>query len=209
MVNRKATPLDLECQKGEVVFYTQVVHSSEMGKIFAESQDAMASYFQHVAKLSDDRLLVLTAELMIESAVENYLSAIMPEYENMLANNRGFSFSLGIKIAKALRLSPSKLFDGADTVRRIRNEFVHNLETKTFEELNPKLINEMELVLRTYFPKQPLTRRPPREAFKGLALFTLLGITSYVPNIRSLSSFLRDDAFLQILEAFLNERNIG
>lgn len=208
MVNRTPNPLDLECQKGDAIFYTPIVHSSELEIASIELKKKVTDYFQNVAQLKDDRLLVLTAELLVENAVDSYLSAIMPTYEKELADNRDLTFSLKIAIAKELRFSPSKFFDGADTVRRVRNEFVHNLEIKTFEKLKPKLVKEMEAILTTYFPKKPLTDRTLREQFKSLALFTMVGINGYVMNVRSLNSFLRDDAFLEILGNFLNEREV-
>jgi hypothetical protein len=208
MVKRIPNPLDLECQKGNAVFCSPSIYTFKIEKAIAESKNMITNYLQRVAKLNDDRLLVLIADLLIENAVDDYLSAIIPMYEKLQANE---SLHTRIAIAKGLKLSPSKFFDGADIVRQIRNKFVHQLEIESFEafeKLKPKLVHKMEAMLRTYFPRRPLAKGPLREAFKSLALYTLVGINTYVPNIRSLNSFLRDDAFLESLVNFLNEKEV-
>jgi len=140
----------------------------------------------------------------------------MPAYKKNLADKKEFTFSM--KIAKALKLSPSQFFNGADLVRSIRNEFVHNLEIKTFENLKnleslkPKkrnLISEMENILKIYFPTTLRSDKTLQEQFKSLTLFTFVAINSFIENVRSLNSFLRDDTFLEILMRFLAKKAVN
>ena len=204
MVNRTPNPLDIDCLQGEAVIHTPIVYTLKTALVKDELIAKVRNYLQQVANLKDDRLLVLIAELLVENAVESYLSEIFPKYNKELGENRDFTFSLKIAIAKGLRFSPSKFFDGADVVRKIRNEFVHNLEIKTFEDLKPKLVNEIEHILKSYFPKGA-NDKSLEEKFKSLALFTTVGITSYTKDVRSLNSFLRDDTFLDIFVKFVDK----
>jgi hypothetical protein len=201
MVNVTTNPLNAKCQKGEAVFYdTTVFSTSAINEIGNEMKLKITSYFQHIVKLKDDRLLVLISDLLLENTIDNYLSAIMPTYkENISDNKRDFTFYSKICIAKALKLSPQKFFDGADVVRKIRNEFAHNIETATFEALKPKLTDEIKNVLKTYYPIKSPTDKTLQEQFKSLTMCTYIALNATVENIRSLNSFLRDDIFYDTL----------
>lgn len=208
MVNITPDVLNADCPKSEAVFYDTTIYSlSKINKISEEMKSKIATYFQHVVELKDDRLLVLVADLLLENAVDNYLSAIMPAYkENITDKKRDFTFFSKICIAKALKLSPSKFLNGADLVRRIRNEFAHNLETKTFATLKPKLIAEIEIILKTYYPTKSPTEKSIQEQFKSLTMNTYIALNATIENIRSLNSFLRDDVFCHSLLAYCQKK---
>ncbi|MBP1311725.1 hypothetical protein MHH57_05570 [Paenibacillus sp. FSL H7-0442] len=88
----------------------------------------------HIIPLKDDRLLLLTGALIIENSIDNYLSDFMSGY-NALKENRDFSLSMKIGLAKALALCPSKIFNYCNIIRLMRNDFAHNLQAKEIEGL--------------------------------------------------------------------------
>jgi len=204
VVNITPDVLNTECPKSEAVFYDTMIYPlSEAGKELKEIKSKLTAYFQHIAKLKDDRLLVLVANLLLENTVDNYLSAIMPAYEeNISAKKRDFTFSSKICIAKALKLSPSQFLDGVNLVRKIRNEFAHNLKTETFDALPPKLIEKIETILKTYYPTKYPTEKSIQEQFKSLTLSTYIALNATIENIRSLNSFLRAEEFRHSLLAY-------
>ena len=73
----------------------------------------------------------------------------MPGYETLL-READFPFSMKIKIADALRLIPSRILTSCDLMRKVRNEFVHNLELQSFSQLDTKLLNEFAPHVREF-----------------------------------------------------------
>ncbi|XES77774.1 MAG: hypothetical protein ACBZ72_02575 [Candidatus Bathyarchaeia archaeon] len=213
MVNRiDSNRVNNECKKGEAVFYETRFHESVADSTGQELKKKFIEYFQEVSKLDDDRLLVLTAELLMENAIDNYLSALMPNYNDEIGNNELIDIYSKIMFAKSLRFSPPKHFAGADTIRKIRNAFVHYLEVRKFEDLdsaavktNKNLLKKMKDNLREFLPNNTKPQSP-REDFKSLALYVILGINSYAISIRSINLLVRSDNFLTILWAFLDKQ---
>jgi len=195
MVDVVGNRLNFECPKGEAVFYNSTIYSVEIKK--EEVVNTIKNYFQQVYELKDDRLLVLTADLLLENVVDNYLSAIMPLYKKNIADKRDFTFSMRIAIAKSLKLSPSKIFISTDLVRRVRNEFVHNLAIKSFKDLDSKFIIEMRRDVALFSSSVKDTTENLDDLFKNLAMYAYFGILNQIPNIRSLNTFLRSDDFLE------------
>jgi hypothetical protein len=204
LVNRKASPIKMSCKKEEAVFFDNQIYPSSINGAHDEVLNQIATYFKHISQLNDDRLLVLTAELLLENTVDNYLSQIMPTYKKSLGDNRDFTFSLKIAVAKGLKLSPPRFFNSIDLVREIRNEFVHNLEVKTLDNVKPENINKIKVYLELFEGKT--SDRNLQEQFKSLSLYTFLGLNSQIENVRSLNSFLRDTTFLDNLRHFCLER---
>jgi len=62
-----------------------------------------------------------------------------------LTDRSDFTFSFKIVLLKSLRLIPSNIVNMCDCVRKVRNEFAHNLEIDKIEsvksEIKIKLIN--------------------------------------------------------------------
>src|SRR4051794_10765327 len=71
---------------------------------------------EHLEKTEDERALVIVGALLLERAIDELLSAYIPGYEE-LSVDRDFSFSMKIKIAKAVNICPLELLKGADVVR--------------------------------------------------------------------------------------------
>ena len=195
MVNREGIPVDSSCRKGDAVFYEEMPDVIGGLSGFNQIVSEIQSYIKHIAELKDDRLYALVADLLAENAIDGYLSELMPRYKQELADKKDFTFSLKIAVARELRLSPAKFFKGADVLRKIRNEFAHNLEIKTFEALKPELIDEIDGVLSTYFKKKHPTHNSIREKFSSLMFHTVIGLIFYSRHVRSLNSFLREDIF--------------
>ena len=139
--NPNGKVVDFDCKKGEAVFNSPIPYDRELD--IQNTDKKLQIYMEHVAELKDDRLVALTADLLIENSIDNYLSAIMPEYKKEISKHyNNFTLSVKISIAKALRLSPIKLFENAVLINEIRNQFVHHVEIKTFSELSEEEIRK-------------------------------------------------------------------
>lgn len=176
--------------KGECVFEKPIPARKD---IYLDNFDQqIKSYLTHIAELKDDRLLALTADLLVESALEQYLSTIMPSFKSDLSH---INLAMKISIAKALRLTPTKLFDSAKVIHKLRNYFAHELAIKKFsdladaEKLIDNALGKFELSLTTSLSLK----------FVTLTYTTLLGITMYIHSLNSFNSFIRNDKFRDII----------
>lgn len=192
--------LNFECLKGEAVFNRPLDFILNADKV-TQLQEEIEKTTLQVAELKDDRLLVLICDLLVENAVETYLSQIMLGYNKELADNKNFTFSLKISVAKALRFSSPKPFRGADIIRRIRNEFVHNLEIKDFSQLKPRLIDEVNKTLKDYCLERPLSEKSQKN-FLDLTLLTVLGIAVFSLHVTLLNVYVRSDKLEEKLKEF-------
>jgi hypothetical protein len=145
--------------------------------------------FSHLAS-EDDRAVALVGGLLIENAVNALLSAYVPGYKN-LEENRDFSLSLKIELARALRLCPSWLLGAADSVRAIRNDFAHELSLKTFDECKPKHIESVRAHLRTFSKEEK--EETSRQIFVGLVSLTCLALRGYKFHVERLNEYVRED----------------
>ncbi len=208
MVDVILRPINHKCPRDEAVFYDGLIYGlsakDAKDEVFGQTLD----FFKHLDK-KDDRLLVLTADLLLENSMDRYLSAIMPAYKKHLSDNRDFTFSLKITVARALKLSPPQFFNGVDLVRKIRNEFVHNLLITELKMLNPKFFKEIDNQLAGYVPEQKLEQKTLQERFRSLSLHTFFGMNAQIENVRSLNCFLRDDSFLGTLNGFLPKKAVA
>ncbi len=202
MEKEKMEALALACDKKEAVFYKQI------GTLFKDSIDfesylsKVQEYINKVGDYGDDRLLALVADLLVESTVDNYLSEIMPNYNKELSDNKAFTFSLKIDIAMALRFSPKRYFEAAHIIRKIRNEFAHNLNITTFHDLKPELINKFECVFDRCLPFSETTYPTTARKYKALTRITVISFFMYARHLRLLNAYLRDDSFYENLTAF-------
>jgi hypothetical protein len=201
MVDKEPVVLDL-CGVGLGHFYTDKPQVIGGINVLHEVIDELVTSIKNVFELKDDRLFALVADLLVENAIDGYLSEVMPRYKQELSDNRDFTFSLKIAVARELRLSPAKFFKGADVLRRIRNEFAHNLQIKTFNDLKPDLLREIDNVLNEYCPKKASQQIPVRGRFYSLVFDTVVVLILYKKHLHTLNAYLRDKTFIDNLLAF-------
>jgi hypothetical protein len=155
----------------------------------------------HLDNPPEDRLQVLLSALFIENAIGELLAAIMPGYSS-LRNNRDFTFSMQIEVARALRLIPSHILDAADCIRDIRNKFVHKLSLDTFDQLEPKKLQSMRDHL-SHFTSRTYNRNA--DTFHELVTLTAAALGLYTVHVSQLSKFIRSPEFLSYLQTFLSQ----
>lgn len=90
-------------------------------------------------ELEDDRLLAMVGGMLVESAFDDLLSAIMPGFSE-LSKRRDITHSIKIDFTRAFRLVPPSLLDRVDLVRRVRNAFAHQLKIDKFKSLPNKTL---------------------------------------------------------------------
>ena len=192
MLSSDNKAIDFGCPKGEAVFSLPVFDNSDLD--VQNTNQLLEEYVKHVAELRDDRLLALTANLLIEHSVNSYLSVIMPKYEKEISNeHRTFTLAVKISAAKALRLSPTKLFDNALLINEIRNQFAHNVKLKKFSDLPKEKLERIDKALNLLNFDQ--TTNDVDGKFRILTLLTIIGLNKFTHSVDLLYSFLRSEKF--------------
>src|SRR5947209_5205235 len=91
----------------------------------------------YLDEAQEERALVIVGALLLEKAVYYLLYAFVPGYKS-LNEERDFTFSMKIKLAKAISICPSELLDSINTIRDVRNVFAHDLSTSNLSRILKK-----------------------------------------------------------------------
>ncbi len=161
--------------------------------------------FAPVSALNDDRLLVLVGALVVENTLDELLAAIMPGYKT-LRDKKDFTFSMRIEFARALQLIPTRILNCADFIRDLRNDFVHDLSVKGFDDLEQSRIQSLHDRLSGFTPKQ---FEKIAEAFRMLVSYTAIALYGYAIHVSRLNDFMRSAKFGESLKAYVESKNGG
>lgn len=167
-------------------------------------QEEVNALMNHVADLNEDRLLVLVGALLVENKIHEFLSFIIPNYQSLL-ENRDFTLSMRIDLANALKLCPSRIFSCAHIIRKIRNDFVHDLSCQSFTNLNEGRLQSMRNQLAGFNPAF-IVDKSDRQIFKDLVIMVAIALWVYCRHVIWLNKFIRSKDFYQVLRPFCEAR---
>lgn len=91
-----------------------------------DNNDKTIELFDRISETGDDRSKIILAGIIVEWYLDRILKYLFVDYKN-LSNRSDFTFSFKISILRSLRLIPLDIVIMCDCVRKIRNEFAHNL----------------------------------------------------------------------------------
>jgi hypothetical protein len=158
--------------------------------------------FAPVSALNDDRLLVLVGALVVENTLDELLAAIMPGYKT-LRDKRDFTFSMRIEIARALQLIPTRILNCADFIRVLRNDFVHDLSVKGFDDLEQSKIQALHDRLSGFTPKK---FDKMAESFRMLVSHTAIALYGYAIHVSRLNDFMRSAKFSESFKTYIETK---
>jgi hypothetical protein len=161
--------------------------------------------FEPVSALNDDRLLVLVGALVVENTLDELLAAIMPGYKT-LRDKKDFTFSMRIEIARALQLIPTRILNCADFIRDLRNDFVHDLSLKGFEDLEQSKIQSLHDRLSGF---TPMKLEKIAEAFRMLVSYTAIALYGYTIHVSCLNDYMRSAKFGESLKSYVESKHGG
>lgn len=188
----KGNTFNFSCAKGEAFFHgilREAVTDPRIG-------DAMAAFRTTTTVLeqaSDHRALAVVFALAIEGAVDSVLKAFAPGHEGLRANC-DLTFSLKVEFVKSLALIPPHILDAIGPVRKIRNEFGHNLNIHQFDDLPRNLTDRLRHHLEQIVPdfNKLLTTR---ERLRDLTTALILALLLFSHHITMFRDFISCQAF--------------
>lgn len=86
----------------------------------------------------DDRSKVLVSALVCEVYIDRLLGILLPGYKELI-EDKEFPLSRKIKLLRAFKIIPLHLTQAADLLRKVRNEFAHDLDIDSIEKIPDKL----------------------------------------------------------------------
>ena len=182
--------------EGESLFSTPLM------KFFRHNP--LPELFRKVDGLEDDRLLAIVTALIVEDRIDAALRSFLPRYTRLTEKSE-FTFSLKIALLEGLGMIPSKLLNAATLVRKIRNEFAHDLEIQSFTQLEQKLLNQLKTLRSNVYGDVADTERRPKatlaEEYKALAFFCITGLDAYRANLAYLYAHIFNNSFISSLLA--------
>jgi len=198
--------IDIQGSPNESIFYqTKKWCLSE--DFVNKLQENIDKTMDEIMALNNDRLLVLVGALWVENAIDEFLSAIIPDFKSI--SDRNFTFSIRIELARAKRLCPSRFFNDADVIRDIRNKFVHNLSCRTFDKLPNASARSQSMRERVSKYNVDVSGKNDAEVFRLLVGFVTLAVRIYTEHIKWLNRFIRNKEFYPVFKSFCEARGGG
>ena len=188
--------INIEGPKGESLFYEPLGWTLQEDLKLVGGQ--YKEYERVFIKSGEDRLLALVANLSMEDALDNFLVAYIPHYK-CLSENRDFTLSMKIDLGRSLCLIPKHLLDAADLVRKIRNEFAHNLEMKSLNSLKADTKRKLRTFCKVLYPKDSMNISFA-EKFARVADAVIFGFEVYSSHLRNARKFIYSDDFTNELK---------
>lgn len=158
---------------------------------------------EKTAYIKDERLHAIVSALVVETMIDRMLSLLLPKYEKLVEGG-DFTFSSRIKLLSAFEMIPNNIITCADCVRSVRNEFAHNLEKTTFNDLKKKLKNKLSGIHSNIFKKENSNLF---ECFKGILFFFSHGIYAYMTNLSVFTNKTRNKNFIEDISKEFIDKN--
>jgi len=103
--------------------------------------------YSRITNTGDDRSRIILAGIIIESYFDRILKCFFIDYKN-LSDRSDFTFSFKISLLKSLRFIPNEIIIMCDVVRKVRNIFAHNFDIDKIEQIDSKLIKNINQLHR-------------------------------------------------------------
>jgi hypothetical protein len=161
-------------------------------------------YFKRLNKLTDDRAFVILAATILEYQIDSFLKCFVPDYKSLISDTT--NFDLKIRIIKSFRLVPPQIIESADLIRKIRNEFAHNLQIDNFTDATEqsklkKHLVSLDRICNEYKDEMYYSSNNPTytKKFKDVWRRSFSGFRSYEKNILLFRKMTEDKTFIEDL----------
>jgi hypothetical protein len=146
----KGHTYNFTCAKGDAIF-TGILREAVSDPRIEEAMEAFRATATALDEAKDHRALAVVFALAVEGALDAAIEAFAPAFNGLHAN-RDLTFSLKVEFLKSLALIPPHILDAVDPVRKIRNEFGHNLLIRDFKDLPAKFTDSLAHHLERLVP---------------------------------------------------------
>jgi hypothetical protein len=168
-----------------------------------ELQRQIDEMWNHYGDIKDHRLLALVGALCVEDSLDYLLYSLVPGYLNLLETT-DFTCSMKIKMTRAMRLIPARILGSCDPIRKIRNAFVHGLNTYMFRQLDGRLLQKLAPHVLE-FNIAPRNESDHAKLYRDLVGFCTIALRGYGQQVKALRSYLETDNFWRHFKDYTEE----
>lgn len=186
--------INIEGPPGESVFRRLVEWLFPFDRM-PELQKELDDYWAHYKDLADERAVALVGALCVEDSLDRMINAFFPA-SKILHENRDFTFSLKIDIVKACKIMPSRILRDCDRIRKLRNDFAHDLRLKAFSDYEN--FQAVDQAIKEYQASYDLNVSP-RKRFEDLVAFVCVALNMYTTHVQIMRKFLESADFMKAL----------
>jgi len=186
-------------KEGKLIFRGEEGGSLFTKPFFYPFREDFKELLEKIRRTKDDRSLAIVSALIVEYYIDDLLKTWIPEYKK-LAESRDFTLSMKISLLDAFKLIPHHILKCADCLRKIRNDFAHNLDIDSFEKIKQENKNALKEMYEYLFGTSTSQGKSIRKLFEKIAWFAITGIWAYKPNIAILREVIQSNDFLRELE---------
>lgn len=169
-----------------------------------ENNEKSWELYNRLASTGDERSKAIFAGIIVEYYLDRLLKLLFVDY-SVLEDRIDYTFSLKISLLRSLRLIPENIINMCDCVRKVRNEFAHNLDKDNIQKINIKIKTRInQLFTENSDIKEEV------ELIKKFEIIYRLGssyLRSYEKNVRLLREKMDDHSFIEELR-ILNEKRM-
>jgi len=156
--------------------------------------EELPKLYKRIKSSKDERSFIILLSIVVEYHADKLLRIIIPGYKKLCERSE-FSFSIKLCLLESLHIIPSQVFKFTDCIRKIRNEFAHNVHIDSLNELGEldksksKLITNLTQLTSEYSGYLVYSKNHPNELklhFKDIANFVINAFREYEPNFIAL-----------------------
>ncbi len=181
-------------KKGQSLFHTFIIEVVE--KELRLISDNYTRHLSYLGKAKDDRPKAIVGFLAIEEALDSLLRAYIPKYDIL-----EISIRTKVALAHSLKLIPAHLLEAVDAIRRIRNEFAHELHKDDFNSLTKENKDRLIKIFKELHPNDDVNSYSTSGMFSTTISGLLVCFGAYASNLKLAKEYIySDDFFLKIKE---------
>jgi hypothetical protein len=152
--------------------------------------------FEKIRKSGNDRSRIILCTLVLESQTDRLLGYLIKNYDNYLKETNP-SFYIKLSLLNSFDLIAEQIFKSIECLRKIRNEFAHNLNIDRFDDLDEKAISRInQTIQHTTYDKENTAHYDTLEKkISAIEFHAVIGLEIYEPNLRLLSEQMNSNEF--------------
>lgn len=159
--------------------------------------------YSRIVNTGDHRSRIILAGIIVESYFDRILKCFFIDYKN-LSERSDFTFSFKISLLKSMRIIPNEIIVTCDLVRKVRNVFAHNFDVDLIDNIDPKLIKNINQLYRE--KTKSTSEKELIEKFHSLYSLGYSELRTYEKNVKLLRETLDDENFEKNIQKINGER---
>ncbi|MGM0582818.1 MAG: hypothetical protein ACQETL_19235 [Bacteroidota bacterium] len=190
------SPPNFDGPKGETIF-SSVIRGDNPENIAAKIGEQAEKNIEHISSFNDDRVLAIHGAILVENTLDSLLDELFPKFSKVPIRDH---FGPKLQLLKSFKIIPSRLINAANLIKKIRNEFAHNLNFKKLNDLPDKMVT-VKTSLNEFYEDYP-GNDSLFEEYRALIMTSSMSLAFYKSNLQAFNNYIRSENFESEVENF-------